>query len=258
MSFAKTPSFLAKIHPELNIGGYLAHDGTVEFYGRVRSLVQRDSLVVDFGAGRGAWFEDDDCEYRKRLRLLRGDVARVVGCDVDPSVFDNRSIDEACVFENGKPLPFKTGSIDLILSDYVLEHIADPTWLAEEVTRCLKPGGWVCARTPTKWNYVSLVARLVPNAKHTQVLRLVQPNRKEADVFPTAYLLNTRSAVIKAFGRSRYEDFTYTYTGEPQYHCNSAFVYRSLQMAHRCMPARLHGNLFIFLRKRSFNRTAQP
>ena len=42
------------------------------------------------------------------------------------------------------------GRIDLVLADYVLEHI-DPEHaqgVADEITRVLKPGGWLAARTP--------------------------------------------------------------------------------------------------------------
>jgi SAM-dependent methyltransferase len=249
MSFAKTPGFLLGIHRELHAGGYSARDGTIEFYGRVRALTRTDSVVLDFGAGRGAWFDDEDCEYRRRMRLLRGSVARVIGCDVDPSVLSNRSLDEARQLVPGSRLPFDDGTIDMIVADYVLEHVDDPAALAHELARILKPGGWICARTPTRNNYVSVLARAVANAKHSRVLELAQPNRKAEDVFPTRYLLNTRRAIFRYFGPLGFDDYSYLYTFEPQYHFNKPIVYRLLQLAHWLLPASLHGNLFVFLRK---------
>ena len=41
------------------VGGFSPNDGTIGFYLRVNSIVERDSVVLDLGAGRAAWFNDD-------------------------------------------------------------------------------------------------------------------------------------------------------------------------------------------------------
>lgn len=250
MSFARTNPAIARLHPELAVGGFLPLDGTIEFYGRVKSLVQADFVVMDLGAGRGAWFEDDVSAFRRDLRLLKGHAAEVIGCDIDPAVLTNRALDSARLLKPGHAWPFDDGSIDLIVCDYVLEHIADPASFAAEVDRILKPGGWMCARTPTKYSYVSIGARLVANARHAQVLQTAQPGRKAEDVFPTVYGMNTPSDVKRVFAPDRFEDFSYTYCSEPQYHFGRPWVYRIFQFAHWMLPAAMTGNLFVFLRKR--------
>jgi ubiquinone/menaquinone biosynthesis C-methylase UbiE len=159
-------NFLAKNCPELDAGGFSAVDGTIEFYGRINALLKSNSVVLDFGGGRGAWFEDDTSDYRKSLRLLKGKVAKVIACDVDPAVLENRSVDEAFVVPLDSRLPLGDESVDLIVSDFVFEHVTDPSWMASEFNRILRPGGWICARTPTKYCYVSLVARLVKSSRH--------------------------------------------------------------------------------------------
>jgi SAM-dependent methyltransferase len=251
MSFARTKPAIARLHPEMQLGGFMAHDGTVEFYGRIKALARSEMRVVDLGAGRGAWFDEDDSDFRRGMRLLKGNVAEVVGCDVDAAVLHNRAVDRAVVLEPGRPWPFEDHSIDLVVSDYVLEHVEDPVALAAEVHRILRPGGWMCARTPTKHHYVSIAARLVSNLRHARVLAAAQPGRKAEDVFPTVYRLNTRSAIARAFDSSRFEDFSYIYCNEPQYHFGRAWVYRLFALAHRVLPAGLTGNLFVFLRKRN-------
>ena len=65
------------------LGGHSPLDGTVEFYGRVNAFLQPQFVVVDLGAGRGAWTADDARLYNRSLRWLRGKVARVIGLDVD-------------------------------------------------------------------------------------------------------------------------------------------------------------------------------
>lgn len=45
-------------------------------------------------------------------------------------------------------LPYRTGSVDAIFCEAVLEHVADPPRAVAEMHRVLKVGGWVWAATP--------------------------------------------------------------------------------------------------------------
>lgn len=244
---------LRKVYPEIGAGGFTSVDGSIEFYGRVQALLEQSMTVLDFGAGRGAWFEDDTCAARKEARLVKGKVARVVGCDVDPAVLENQSIDKAIEIQLGEAIPIDSASVDVVVSDYVLEHIMDVDWFVAEIDRILKPGGWFCARTPTKYCYVAIFARLIRNRKHTALLKHVQPSRKEEDVFPTAYKLNTVSGLSQAFPCERYENHTYLYSAEPTYHFGNMVLFRFLQFVHWLTPKWFSGNLFIFLRKKTHN-----
>ena len=240
---------LRKVYPELGAGGFTSVDGSIEFYGRVQALLRDDMTVLDFGAGRGTWYEDDRCAARKDTRLIKGHVATVIGCDVDSAVLENRSVDRAMVVRLDEPLPVESSSIDLIVSDYVFEHVTDVDWFAAEIDRLLKPGGWICARTPSRFCYVALFARLVSNRRHATVLKRVQPSRKEVDVFPTAYRLNTRKMLSRSFPPPKYRNCSYFYSAEPSYHFGNIILFRILQFVHWATPKWFTGNLFVFLQK---------
>jgi SAM-dependent methyltransferase len=45
-------------------------------------------------------------------------------------------------------LPFEDGRFDLIISNHVLEHVADPDRALRELRRCLRDGGVLIAQTP--------------------------------------------------------------------------------------------------------------
>src|SRR6476646_3406805 len=80
----------AYFNPEFRMAGeYLPLDGTIEFYGRVNAIVKPTDVVVDLGAGRGAWYFEDTCETRRRVRDVRARVGKVIGVDVDPVVLSN-------------------------------------------------------------------------------------------------------------------------------------------------------------------------
>lgn len=228
------------------VGGFSANDGTIDFYLRVASLVDEGSVVLDLGAGRAAWFEDDRCKTRRDARTLRGKVAKVIAADVDEAVLENRASDEQVLIRDGK-LDLPESSVDLIVADYVLEHIEDAEGFARQVQTLLKPGGWFCARTPHKYSYLAVVSRLVQNANHVSVLKHVQPDRKEVDVFPALYRMNTRKDVAAAF--PGWEDHTLVFKPDPGYFFGSKAIYLVQNFLHRFLWAEASGNLFVFVRK---------
>lgn len=234
--------------PEARFGGFGRADGMIEFYTRVAALLRPSDRVLDYGAGRGAQIAEDPIPYRRGLKILKGRCARLDGCDVDDAVLGNPYLDAAALIEPGAPLPYPDATFDLIYSNWVFEHVDDPAGAAAELLRVLKPGGHICAVTPNKWGYIALASRLAGNRRHVALLRRIQPNRKEFDVFPTHYRLNTARAVRRHFGGVA-ETVAYAVPGEPAYHFGSAAVYRAFTWLHALTPAALQPVLLIFIRK---------
>ncbi|MBY5163600.1 class I SAM-dependent methyltransferase [Salsipaludibacter albus] len=239
---------LGAIAPELGAGGFTRHDGTIEFYTRVRALLDADSRVLDYGAGRGSWVAEDHAPARRDLQLLRGDVARVVGADVDPVVQDNPALDEAVVITPGAPLPFDDASFDLVVADWVFEHLDDPATACPELARVVRPGGWVCARTPNRRGLIAAGARLVPNRLHTRVLSRLQPDRQPEDVFPTVYALNTPADLRRNF--PDFDHHTYGWRGDATYFGTSPAMVRVGRVLHHVSPPGLEPVWHVFLRRR--------
>lgn len=233
----------------MRVSGFTHDDVEVAFSAQVRSLLAPASRVLDYGAGRGEWFEDDPSAFRKDLQLLKGRCAEVVGCDVDPAVENNRAVDRTAVIDPGQPLPFDDASFDLIVSRYVFEHVADPAGAAAELMRVLKPGGWLCALTPNKWGYPALGARMIPNRHHAKAIGKVQPGGRAAgDVFATHYRLNTATALRRHFGGVADVHVQYA-SGPPAYYFGNGLLFRLFSVAHALQPRRLSTALMIFIQK---------
>ena len=231
---------------ENTVGRFSQNDGTIDFYLRVRDLTTPQSVVIDYGAGRAEWFEDDTVRMRREIRHLAPAVGELIALDVDPAVEENRACTRNMVFD-GARIPLDDDYADTVVADYVLEHLADPGTFAAEVGRVLKPGGYFCARTPHTYHYVSLAARMTANDSHSRHLARVQPGRKSRDVFPTAYKMNTLRAVSGFF--PDWHDRSFIFRTDPSYYFGSRLAYRSLSFLHRVAPLWLSGNLFVFLRK---------
>jgi SAM-dependent methyltransferase len=240
---------IARAYPEANAGGFTRWDGTVQFYSRVNALLQPQMLAIDLGAGRGALHEGPD-GYAKRLAGLKGKVGRVIGVDVDPVVARNRGVDGAVVYD-GRRLPFRDASIDLVLADYAFEHIGDPENLAGELTRTVRAGGWICARTPYAWSALVAVSRVIPNPHHANTLRRLQPERQAIDVFPAYYKMNSNVTINRLFPSGAWENYNYTWSPEPSYHANSSFIL-FVQRLYQWMKFPLFGGevLMIFMRRK--------
>lgn len=249
-----------RLYPEIAAGGYSRHDGFVDFFLRVRSLLSPESVVLDFGAGRGAWTEGELAPLQKELRDLKGEVSRVVGVDIDPVVLENDSLDEVLQIEPNGTLPFGDATFDMVLTDYVLEHVdrADAPAVAAEFTRVLKPGGWVAARTPNKWGLIATAARLVPNRLHVAVLKYLQPGRPAEDIFPTRYAMNTPRDLRRLFPEPQWTLVTYGQLNTQQYAGASAIAWRMAAFVDRLTPPRFAPTLVVFARKNDQNVCASP
>lgn len=231
-------------YPEIAAGGFSAIDGTVQFYTRINALIRPNMTVLDLGAGRSTLAEYPATEA---LATLRGKVAKVIGIDVDAAVLDNPVVDQAMVYD-GVTLPLDDASIDLIVCDFVLEHVAQPDVFVGEIHRVLKPGGWFCGRTPHLFSLAVLAASLTPNRYHVSVLTKAQPDRLAEDVFPTVYKLNTRRAISTHF--RAWKNASYTCTAEPAYHFNSRILLKLMQVYQYVKKPFLGGEvLMVFVQR---------
>jgi hypothetical protein len=86
-------SFTKKFYPESQFGGFSDIDGTVRFYTRVNSLIEKSSTILEVGCGRGEYMDDSN-KYRRELRILKGKGDKVIGIDVDSNAMGNPFIDE--------------------------------------------------------------------------------------------------------------------------------------------------------------------
>ena len=244
---AGEPDFLVRAFPEVAVGGFTRIDGTVHFYTRVNALVDASTVVLDFGAGRGAGAEDR-VPFRRSLRNLRGKAAKVIGADVDPAVSVNPTLDEHLLIDRDGRIPLDDATIDVVVTDYVFEHIKDPQLCASELTRVLRPGGWLCVRTPTRFHYVAVLNRIVQSRARDRILSALQSNRKRKDTFDAFYRLNTKRDLRRYF--PGYRHVVFFWDAEPRYHGGSAGLFFAMNALRAVTPPPLRANIFAFLQKR--------
>ena len=231
-------------YPETKFGGFTDIDGTVAFYNRVNSLIDISFLVLDVGCGRGE-YKDDTVFFRKNLKILRGKGSKVIGIDIDENAKNNPFIDEFKLI-CGNYWPVDDNSIDLIVCDNVLEHIEEPDKFFNEIRRVLKNNGFICIRTTNLWNYIALLATIIPNKYHHIVTSFAQDDRKNVDVFPTLYRCNTIGKLKRIMKKNFFECVVYGYEAEPSYHSFSNIAYFLGVLHQRFIPGLLKHSIFAF------------
>jgi SAM-dependent methyltransferase len=236
-------------YPESKFGGFTRVDGTIDFYLRLNSLINGSSVLLDVGCGRGVYLEDP-VTIRRELRQFIGRCQKVIGIDVDARAAANPLLNEFRLIENGR-WPVEDASVDLCVSDFVLEHIAEPESFFSECRRVLKTGGYLCIRTANTRSYVGLISRLVPERLHAPVLERVQPcQRKEEDVFPTLYRCNTKQKIRRMLNKYGFDCCVYEHEAEPYYLSFNRFCYWLGVIHQRFAPAAVKLAIFAFARKR--------
>lgn len=235
-------------YPEVAFGGFSRNSGGLEFYARIAALLGPQDRVLDFGAGRGSHHSSEPRSFVEQLVCFKGRVGHVAGCDIDPVVLENPGLDSAAVIDPCAPLPYPDASFDLVHACWVLEHVDDPAHVADELIRVLKPGGYFCAITPNLFGYIAAMSRLVGNRRHARALRLIQPHRPEAEIYPTRYRMNRKRLLKRLFAPAG-DLVVYARSNDPAYYFSSRIVFRLQQFLHWLLPEGLQTTLYIFFRK---------
>jgi SAM-dependent methyltransferase len=116
------------LHPEANVQAGL---NSKAFAKKLKAKVNRPRLLIigagQKGIGTDIFFDDPDI--------------KVIGFDIYASSLTHFIAD-------AQQIPIKTGSIDGVWIQYVLEHVLNPWMVVNEISRVLKLEGLVYAETP--------------------------------------------------------------------------------------------------------------
>ena len=168
--------------------------GTKPFHDICASKIRHGSEILEIGAGPS----NPTTEMLSR-------IGQVTGVDVDSEVLDNKGCGRAEVFD-GLRLPFPDNSFDACVSNWVLEHVADPETHFEEIARVLRPNGVYCFRTPNLFHYVTLGSRLIPHSLHLLLANRLRGMAADAhDPYLTFYRANTTKRLKSLIQRAGLE-----------------------------------------------------
>jgi SAM-dependent methyltransferase len=110
--------------------------------GQVAILIPKRSRILELGAGTGY-----------QAKQLQEQGHEIVAIDVEDSSYAPDRVFPVIVYD-GKTFPIESGTIDVVLSSNVLEHIYDLSNTQREIKRVLKPDGFCIHVLPsTAWRF---------------------------------------------------------------------------------------------------------
>ena len=193
----------------------------------VRGYLTRDSNVLDLGCGRGGVAE-----------AVWRDVRLAAGVDPDSaSLTSHRAAGMPVVRAVGENLPFAADSFDVVVSVWVLEHLADPISTFIEVRRVLRPGGHFVFLTPNLRNPLMVMNRLgqaIPALQRRLVPRVY--GRDGADTFPVRYRANTDRDIKTYALASGLRVQELRVVPDPTYLAMNGLMFNASVMSERLLP----------------------
>src|SRR5262249_4744849 len=134
--------------------------------------------------------------------------------------------------------PYDDSSFDGCISNYVLEHVADPVEHLAEIRRVLKPGGAYVFRTPNRYHYVAAVSALTPHWFHKLVANRLRNGSHTHEPYPTVYALNSRTRVRELAGQSGLDvEVMRLVEKEPSYGMSSRAMFLAFMAYERLVNA---------------------
>jgi SAM-dependent methyltransferase len=150
------------------------HCRQVSAYDMARVEMQRPDApdtVVDLGCG--------NARSAVVFREMRPDI-RWIGLDIEESDLARSVTGEEIILYDGRNIPLPTGSVPLIYSRQVFEHVRYPERVLAETARVLKPGGIFIGSTShlepfhahSLWNYTPYGFKVLVEAAGLQLLEI--------------------------------------------------------------------------------------
>ena len=190
--------------------------------------------LLDVGCGRGTHLRGTLGETV--MRDLQEAGTKCIGIDVHVPDEPHLVLDDVRPIVDGI-FPVGDVTVDVILTDWVIEHVSDPGQFFAECARVLKPGGVILARTLQVHGVASLGARLVPLKWHNRLIGRLQPGMKEQDVFPVRLACNSRSAFERFAGAAGLEVSEWvSHSGLAGYAANRPILERGLSHLETALP----------------------
>lgn len=100
-------------------------------------ITKRDNVLLDVGAGGSPYFE-----------IFKDVVSRYISVDMKSSLPINETRNIEQIVGTAELLPIESNSIDILLSNQVLEHVMDDRKSCIESYRVLKPNGFFIGSVP--------------------------------------------------------------------------------------------------------------
>lgn len=168
---------------------------------------------------------DLGCGHTSLATEAISQAGQVVGVDNNLTALQHNQLIDNRTAAIGEQLPLAHESFDLIISQWVVEHLPHPLPFFQEMARILRPKGNIILFTTNAYNYVPLISQIIPHRLQAYLLsQLLQ--RPTTDSFPTFFRANTLKQLTTLAEQSGLTIQQWVYVGNPFYLAFSRTLFR--------------------------------
>lgn len=177
----------------------------------------KGAVVLCQGGGRESRAE----KYFKKSK-------KVIAIDLDKKALQENLYAREKIVADISDIPMiESESIDVVFSEWVLEHVQNPARALGETARVLKKGGLYIFETPNINNPIMGIFRLIKNKSNKLTQRIATkylPERGDKDVYPAVYRANKEKILRNLLLRSGFEEVYLGRSGCPGYFRANKFL----------------------------------
>lgn len=204
---AKYPKFLQRLFNSIPT----VHDVYDDVF---KKYVCKENVLLDAGCGK-----------KGILNKYKGQFKYAVGMDLSAAAVQQNTSLDSYVLGNLEYIPFPDNTFDIIISQWVVEHMSDPEECFREFYRVLKKGGGLILVTNSIYHPIMFFSSIFPEGFRDKIKNRVLPPEIEEDTFPTYYKCNTLKRierVLTAIGFTKVFD---AYVGDASFFIFSKFLF---------------------------------
>lgn len=169
----------------------------------------RDIVMLDAGCGHTTVLND---QYKK--------CKQVIGVDNDRISLNKNSYVDRKLFSDLANIPLSDGTVDLIVSNWVFEHVSNPDDVVRDLDRVLRPGGYIVFITPNADGWYAALAQVIPEYLHGIIVRILYGRGKD-DTYEVHYKMNTKedfeTYLSTLESDANYREVGFIYNDDPKY-----------------------------------------
>jgi SAM-dependent methyltransferase len=177
-----------------------------DYLSLVKKYMKKNSVILDAGCGEGGVFSKSELNKKSKRKVLMGiDLGKSKNLYVDKKYFG--SLDK---------LPFKDNCFDIIVCEWVAEHLEYSESVFTEFSRVLKKGGHLVLFTPNVLNPLVFFSKIISSKLKDAILTRFL-HKREDDLFPVFLRCNSVRKIRKLAKKTNFNnEFTKTYYN-PEY-----------------------------------------
>lgn len=163
------------------IDKYFPHFQDVGYFFKLylQKYITPESRILDVGCGHQAF----GAEHYKVAKWR-------VGVDPNKEALDSNTLMDEKILSDIEHMPDFAEKFDVVISQFVLEHIATPDEVVKKVAEACESGGYFIFMTSNIYSPLILISKFTPTFMK-QLLKKHFLGVDERDTFPTKYKVNS-------------------------------------------------------------------